>query len=409
MSGRNAGQDDAHGYIGGSIHYPESLRAIVPHLSELLGPDIRSPAVFDSHVPVIVDQVTAFFEAVHGAHDRARAVLESGELYCLYLRDFALAGENGSVEQGDDGKLYQNIHLTPSDGGAEAFLAQALDGVTPVVSCFNTLNAWGINKAVAQGVEIASLRLLTHNWQATLASLIDGARSIVMIRSPSLAGDGGDGVQFELKALLALGQGPRTVMVYDGAGQQGRLLDAPKGLHAHFGLNTAMLEKGGPESDDLAQCVRALAGDGFRRERLTPPVEIPPCRVVDKGYGPEHFSGGGYAVSDYPLLIPESLQEAAEALQNNMPLLLERWEKIEESIGPDLDREAVAQSLAVALDCFVAGTVIEDYRAMAFALSVAGGAHHLLSGRAELHKQCIDAANRLMQWDWRPDFPAPGR
>lgn len=371
------------------ISYPESIRVISTHLSYFLGDDIAQPAQFNINFPMLIQHVVDFYVTIHAMHARALEVLSDNDRYdrqfCLYLRSFASGGEVFPIKSDDR----QEMGLGRLDERIRSFVGDALEGIMPVVSCFNTLDIVTFAEARTQPKPPPILRLLSHNWIRTINALIDRAQCVVML---TFGKHGTTGVQVELAALDRLHQMRRTIFVFAEDDTKGRDQTAP---YAYDAFNWPAWVPEVPHA--FAQSLTRLAGDGHHRTVMLPPIDYPPCFVVDKGFSVSRFESGELSKSDYADLLPDTLAPNYFAFDEAYPAIMRRWLQIESDLesGHKLDFQATTNAMFDALHCFVLAATMEIYEPMARLLAVIAKAHYLMTGTTEIAVICAGGAREF--------------
>ena len=376
------------------IYYPESIRAVSPHLSYFIGDEIGQPTQFNANFPVLIQQVIDFYRTIHAMHGRALEVLgenrEHGRQFCLYLRSFAAGGARFPVESHEAGST-QRMGWTGLDEHIRKFVSEVLEDTMPVVSCLNTLDIRTLSLARKQPTPPAVVRLLSHNWIRTISALIDRAQCVVMLFSAA-DGKNSEGLQVERIAVANLGQAQRTISIF--ASEDNETQDeASDRIHRIFSWPAWIEPEEASQAREFAQLLRALASDGYRRTALLPATEDPPCFVVDKNYEASRFESGELSEADYARLVPPDLEPNSALFQEFYPVLLQGWTRIESDLeSRRLDIEDIANGMYAALRCFVLAATLEAYEPMARTLATIAKSHYVITRTTEIAVICAGGA-----------------
>ncbi|MEA2911646.1 MAG: hypothetical protein QOJ15_3727 [Bradyrhizobium sp.] len=382
------------------VYYPESIRAIAGHLSELLSERIQKPGWFNDTVPTILEQIIDFFDAVHAMHESATRVLaeynQNRRPYCLYLRNFSTAGHRGRELRGET-----QLFLQPSDQHFREYITDCLDGMLPVVSCFNTLDQFTVASVRQKSkAKPAILRLLSHNWKQSVAALIDNARAIVMHHSMRGHGKMTAGVNTELTFLFQLKQTQRCLLVIDS--------DHPVPRHGKFDFRATFGWPAARADPEFSAELKTLATDEFRRQSLQPEFPDLPCYVVDRNIEPvlQQFRDSDLPAIRYTNLIPRSLKSNMDLINVNYPKMVSQWTAIEQRLqaSQHVGAKEVLHAMFVAMSCFVLATTLEHYEAMARSIAQVGLAHRFVSGDGTLERICLIGAVKFARWEGMDDL-----
>ena len=413
MAGRKFAPNTALVFDDGSVtpansarfHCPESLHAIGEHLAELVSERIRNPGWFNATVPLLVEQIIDFFDVIHTMHEQALRVLadysQHQKPYCLYLRSFSAGGYRGEEPQWPGETL--PLGLSAGDRDFREYISDRLDGLLPVISCFNTLDLFSV-ASVRQSTKPrpAMVRLLSHNWKRTVAALIDNARMIVLQISPSMHGNATAGVSTEMMYMHKLGQTQRCLLVLDA--------DRPVPRHGTFDFRAAFGWPAAKADPEFTAELKALATDEFQRQSLQPTFPELPCYVVDRNIEPalEQFRDDDISALNYTDLIPGCLRPNIEMISTDYPEMMKRWMAVEERLksSNQLSQQELSQALFIALFCFVLATTLEHYEPMARSIVQVGLAHGALTRDTTFGRTCFAGAAKFARWGGMEELAA---